>query len=103
MSLVNFNLKTAAAIAAVKEGGPYKAARRAWGGAVKENVERIAPRGQSGEYHESLEVDDDGSVGTTDPFGHLVEWGSVNNRAYAPIRQGVRDAGLALHEESRGE
>lgn len=36
------------------------------------------------------------SVVSTDPFGHLVEFGSVNNIAYAPLRRGVLAAGLRL-------
>jgi len=30
----------------------------------------------------------------TDYAGHLVEWGSKNNPAHAPMRRGVRAAGL---------
>lgn len=30
----------------------------------------------------------------SDPFWHLVEFGSVNNRAFAPLRSGVIAAGL---------
>lgn len=79
----------------------YHEARKEWGNAIKENAELVAPEGRSGQYHDSLEVDDDGSVGTTDPFGHLVEWGSVNNPIYAPIRRGVQAAGLRLSEEEK--
>jgi hypothetical protein len=35
----------------------------------------------------------------TDFGGHLVEWGSANNPAHAPLRRGVRAAGLRLREE----
>lgn len=38
-------------------------------------------------------------VESTDPFAHIVEWGSRNNPAYAPLRRGVRAAGLDLHED----
>jgi len=31
-----------------------------------------------------------------DPFWHLVEFGSANNPPYAPLRRGVRAAGLRL-------
>lgn len=34
-----------------------------------------------------------------DPFGHLAEWGSVNNPAYAPLRRGVEAAGLRFREK----
>ena len=35
----------------------------------------------------------------TDLGGHLDEWGSKNNPAYAPLRNGVRQAGFELTEE----
>lgn len=31
-----------------------------------------------------------------DPFWHLVEFGSVNNPPYAPVRRGIRAAGLTF-------
>lgn len=37
-------------------------------------------------------------IETTDPFGHLIEFGSQNNAAYAPLRRGVRIAGLEVRE-----
>ena len=52
-------------------------------------------------YLRSIETFDTGvalGVTTTDPFGHLVEWGSVNNPPYAPIRRGAVAAGLELRE-----
>lgn len=50
---------------------------------------------------ESYTVSADGesvTLGTSDSVGHLVEWGSVNNPPYAPLRRGVRAAGLRLEE-----
>lgn len=38
---------------------------------------------------------------STDPFAHLVEWGSANNPPYAPLRRGVRAAGLRLIEHTK--
>lgn len=35
-------------------------------------------------------------VGNTDPFAHLVEWGSSKNPAHAPLRRGAQAAGLQL-------
>jgi hypothetical protein len=45
--------------------------------------------------------DEDGEirVGIDDFAGHLVEFGSVNNAPFAPLRRGVQAAGLELHEE----
>lgn len=37
-------------------------------------------------------------LGNTDPFAHLVEWGSVNNRAYAPFRRAARALRLRFQE-----
>jgi hypothetical protein len=38
-------------------------------------------------------------VVNTDYGAHLAEWGSVNNPPHAPLRRGVRAAGLRLREE----
>ncbi len=35
----------------------------------------------------------------TDHAGHLQEWGSRNNPPHAPLRRGVRAAGLKLEEQ----
>jgi hypothetical protein len=39
-----------------------------------------------------------------DPFAHLVEWGSVNNPTYAPIRRAIRASRLRYipNPDSRG-
>lgn len=37
-------------------------------------------------------------VYTDDPFGHLVEWGSVNNPIYAPLRRAASQRGFRLTE-----
>lgn len=37
-------------------------------------------------------------IGTTNPFFHLIEWGSVNNSPRAPLRRAVRAAGARLEE-----
>ena len=50
---------------------------------------------ETGYYARHIRVIDH-SVVSTDPFGHLVEFGSVNNIAYAPLRRGVLAAGLRL-------
>lgn len=38
------------------------------------------------------------SLANNDFGGHLAEWGSVNNPPSAPLRRGVRAAGLRLDE-----
>lgn len=39
---------------------------------------------------------------TVDPFGHLVEWGSVNNPAHAPLRRGAERLGLRTRVATKG-
>lgn len=39
------------------------------------------------------------TVGTTWPFAHLIEWGSINNQPYAPLRKAVTGLGLRFVEE----
>lgn len=66
---------------------------------VKPAVEAVAPHGQTGMYHRSIRVIRNGDtvgIGSIDPFAHLVEFGSINNPAYAPLRRGIRAAGLRL-------
>ena len=60
--------------------------------AVAEQARQLAPD-ETGAYRRSIQVDGN-RVLTTDPFGHLVEWGSVHNPAYAPLRRAIRAAGL---------
>lgn len=51
---------------------------------------------KTGHYRSSLRaVEERGKVRaeTTDRFGHLVEWGSRNNPAYAPLRSAGADVG----------
>lgn len=45
---------------------------------------------------------DDVSVVNTDHGGHLMEWGSKNNPAHAPLRRAVRAAGLHFEASSKG-
>lgn len=47
-----------------------------------------------------LDVSTDGvRLVNTDHGGHLMEWGSRNNPPHAPLRRGVRAAGLHLINE----
>ncbi len=69
--------------------------------AVASAAQDAAPVG-TGDYVDSIEhevADGKGRVFTTDFAGHIVEWGSVNNPPYAPLRTGARNAGLDLEEE----
>lgn len=72
--------------------------------AVKAEVQRIAPAGGPARgYRESITVDQhaETKVGSTDPFAHLIEYGSVNNPPYAPLRRAVRNLGLKVKESPR--
>lgn len=67
---------------------------------VKDAAQEVAPE-RTGSYRDSIEVEQSGSetaVVTKDFAGHLVEFGSINNPAYAPLRNGARKAGLRLEE-----
>lgn len=67
---------------------------------IKRNTEAAAPHG-TGDYGDSIQVFEEGDhigVETTDPFWHLIEFGSVHNPAYAPLRRGARAAGVRLEE-----
>lgn len=63
---------------------------------VANNARTFAPKG-TGYYVRHLHARDN-TVYTDDFAGHLIEWGSKNNPAYAPLRRGVRAAGLRLDE-----
>ena len=81
-----------------------RVARRAAAEAVKRKVQAVAPRGGTGDYAGSVRVYDDGDdigVETTDFAGHIIEFGSVNNPPYAPLRRGARAAGLRLEEQPK--
>lgn len=41
------------------------------------------------------------TVYSEDPFAHLIEWGSVKNPAYAPLRRAVTGIGMRFNEASR--
>ena len=68
---------------------------------VKDAARDVAPE-RTGAYKDSLAVSQDGmrtAVITTDFAGHIIEFGSRNNPAYAPLRAGARKAGLRLEEK----
>lgn len=57
-------------------------------------VREVAPR-HTGFYRRHVRPEGTRVV-AADPFWHLVEYGSANNPPYAPLRRGVRAAGLRL-------
>jgi hypothetical protein len=83
-----------------REVGPRMALRKR-AHVAKRFAIGAAPRGQSDDYVNSIDVIEiNGRVylRTNDFAGHMVEFGSVNNPPYAPLRKGVRAAGLRLDE-----
>lgn len=82
--------------------------RRALEGAArdaKSKAEAIARSlGGTGDTARRFEVvveGDEVRLVNTDPFFHLTEFGSVNNPPFAPLRRGVRAAGLDLQEHPK--
>jgi len=71
---------------------------------VKDSAERETPIGETGDTidrYAIVEFPTRMRVLNHDPFFHLTEFGSVNNAAYAPLRRGVRRAGLRLDEDDK--
>jgi hypothetical protein len=54
----------------------------------------------TGHYRDSLQVKDNQLL-TDDPMGHLVEWGSAHNRAYAVLRQAADEVATRVEEDPR--
>lgn len=59
----------------------------------------IAPV-NTGAYRDSLDVDDNRLI-TTDPMGHLVEFGSINNPAYATLRNAANEVARKVVDTPR--
>jgi hypothetical protein len=59
---------------------------------------RIMPAGR-GAVIEAQQDGDKVLIVNSAHGGHLDEWGSTHNPAYAPLRRGVRAAGLRLESE----
>lgn len=62
---------------------------------------RNASKDYAGDYDRSLRVTrvpDGVRLESTDVAAHLIEFGSVNNAAQAPMRRGFRAAGLRFYD-----
>ena len=67
---------------------------------VRRTAQALAPRGTE-HYAKSLSVQEDGdqvAVVSTDIAAHLIEFGSVNNPVYAPLRRAAEAQGLRLKD-----
>jgi hypothetical protein len=86
------------------DGDDYKDRLRESAEAVQKSAAGFASRAQAPwmkRQAETIIVNERGdqlAVINTDYAGHLMEWGSVNNHAHAPLRRGVRSAGLQFEE-----
>lgn len=83
----------------IKETPEYAAAMAEAAEFAAPAVRAVAPH-VTGAYHGSIQVTEN-RIETTDPFGHLIEFGSVHNPPYAPLRNGVRNAGFRLDESQK--
>src|SRR5262245_59522217 len=65
------------------------------------HAQRIA-RGfrRTGAYEASLAAEGRRLL-TDDPAGHLIEWGSVNNPPYAPLRRSIEAVGARFIDDGR--
>ena len=100
----NFRKNPALEIEIAKLPGTHKVLEEA-AQAVARVARSIAPQeSRRKNYKRSIKVARDANsttVYTTDIAGHLVEYGSAKNPAYAPLRRAVRAAGLRLDENSK--
>lgn len=91
-------------IAQLQASPEYRAAALDWGKALQDAAEAVTPRGSDprrghvADKYVTEEIPNGVSVGNTDPFFHLVEWGSAKNPPYAPLRRGVQAVGLRFVE-----
>lgn len=87
----------------ISETQQYKDGMARVSRAVAASVSDEAPV-KTGQYRRSIRVFQAGDVvgvKSDDPFAHLIEFGSAKNPAYAPIRRGVRAAGLRLEQSPK--
>lgn len=61
---------------------------------VARSIRRVAPE-RTGYYKRRVRASGR-KVVARDPFWHLIEFGSVNNPPYSPLRRGLLAAGLRL-------
>lgn len=57
--------------------------------------------GGTGAYAKTV-IADDNRLLTTDPAGHIVEWGSINNPPYAPLRRAAESVGASYVDDKTG-
>lgn len=93
----------AAALEQLKHTAEYRQGMAQIAEDLAQNVRDQAPQ-RSGHYRSSIKTFDTGTqqgVAAHDVAAHLIEFGSVNNPPYAPLRRGIRAAGLRLDESPK--
>lgn len=81
----------------VANGPAVTAAIQTVAKAIASRAEGTAPTRQFRVDVLDVHDTDDGvviTVGTRWSLGHLIEWGSINNQPYAPLRKAVSSLGL---------
>jgi hypothetical protein len=87
----------------LEAGAAFQALLEGKAGEVRSGAEAAAPV-HTGHYKDRFyqsKLARGYRVGNTDFAAHIVEWGSVNNPPYAPLRRGVQAAGLHLHDPGK--
>jgi len=75
-----------------------QATRHQYAQAAAEGARAVgAAIADTGDYARSIEVDG-GTVYSTDPGAAYIEFGSVNNPPFAPLRRGVDGTGVVITE-----
>lgn len=64
--------------------------------AAADAIRQAAPV-ETGSFKRSVKADG-ARVISTDPFAHLIEFGSAHNHPYAPFRRGLRAAGFRVDD-----
>ena len=96
--LVKLALSSRAAMAeGIAAEEAYKRARKGWGNSIAKEARNLAPV-EEGDYKDHIEVDEEGSVGSTWFTAHFVEWGTVYTPARGVMKRAVEAAGFGFRE-----
>jgi hypothetical protein len=94
--------------AQMRDQDEYRQALEEAADAVSDNAKQFAEQAHAPwmrRQSETIVVSTEGdevAVVNTDYAGHLMEWGSKNNPAHAPLRRAVRAAGLHFEASAKG-
>lgn len=72
---------------------------------LKSAAQTLSPEGERHGYYRrrfrTAKIPGGARLMNVDAFAHLVEWGSANNRPYAPMRRAARALGLRFVEKTK--